>query len=69
MAAVRPPGGVIGAGLAKLFGEAPAQQMQDDLHRFKQVMETGEVLRSDSSPHGTGVVAQRPAQPPDEIAQ
>ena len=32
--------------LAKLFGEEPAQQVRDDLRRFKQVMETGEVVRS-----------------------
>ena len=59
----RPPGGAIGRGLAKLFGEAPEQQMQDDLRRFKQVMETGEVIRSEGSPQGMGVMAQRPAQP------
>lgn len=59
----RPPGGAIGRGLAKLFGEAPEQQMQDGLRRFKQVMETGEVIRSEGSPQGMGVMAQRPAQP------
>ncbi len=37
-----PPGGVIGAAIAKLFGEAPDQQIQEDLRRFKQVMEAGE---------------------------
>jgi uncharacterized membrane protein len=36
-----PPGGVIGATVAKLFGEEPSQQIQDDLRRFKQLMETG----------------------------
>jgi len=59
----RPPGGAIGRGLAKLFGAAPEQQMQDDLRRFKQVMETGEVIRSEGSLQGMGVIAQRPAQP------
>ncbi len=38
-----PPGGVIGAAVAKLFGEAPDQQIQEDLRRFKQVMEAGEI--------------------------
>lgn len=36
-----PPAGVIGAGIAKLFGEEPSQQIREDLRRFKQLMETG----------------------------
>jgi uncharacterized membrane protein len=36
-----PPGGIIGATIAKLFGEEPSQQIEEDLRRFKQVMETG----------------------------
>ena len=44
-----PPGGVIGAKLAKLFDEVPKTQMLNDLRRFKQVMETGEVVHSDDS--------------------
>lgn len=38
-----PPGGKVGQWLAKLFGEEPNLQVQDDLHRFKQLMEAGEV--------------------------
>ena len=34
-----PPAGVIGAAVAKLFGEEPEQQLDDDLRRFKQVLE------------------------------
>jgi len=60
-----PPGGVIGATLAKLFGEEPSQQVQDDLRMFKQVIETGEVVRSDGSLWGP-TIKQRPAQPPQE---
>ena len=41
-----PPGGKAGGLVAKLFGEEPNIQIGDDLHRLKQVMETGEVLRS-----------------------
>jgi hypothetical protein len=37
--------------------------MADDLRRLKQVIETGDVVRSDGSPQGTGQMAQRPAQP------
>lgn len=60
-----PPAGGAGAAVAKLFGAEPEQQLQDDLRRFKQVMETGEVLRSDGSPGGAGEGAsqERSAQP------
>lgn len=60
------PGGLFGARVAKVFGEHPQQQICDDLRRFKQVIETGEIARSDGSPHGTSIqqqVQQRPAQP------
>jgi uncharacterized membrane protein len=61
------PGGRAGALIATLFGEEPTQQLRDDLRRFKQVMETGEVVRSDGSLEGAGQGAskQRPAQAPD----
>jgi uncharacterized membrane protein len=55
-----PPGGTIGAGIAKLLGKEPGQQVQDDLRRFKQVMETGEVVQSDASIH----LMPHAAQPP-----
>jgi uncharacterized membrane protein len=48
----RPPAGRLGAAVAKLFGEEPNQQIADDLRRFKQVMETGEISNS-ASPRGT----------------
>jgi uncharacterized membrane protein len=59
----QPPGGVAGASLARIFGREPGQQLQSDLRRFKQVMETGEVLRSDGSLKGIGLIEQRSAQP------
>jgi uncharacterized membrane protein len=55
-----PPGGIIGAAFAKLFGEEPNQQVEDDLRRFKQVIETGEIVRSDASIH-KGPHPARPA--------
>jgi uncharacterized membrane protein len=36
----QPPAGVIGAAVAKLFGEAPDQQLDDDLGRLKQLIES-----------------------------
>jgi uncharacterized membrane protein len=59
----RPPAGRAGKLVATLFNESPQQQIYDDLHRFKQVVETGEVVRSDGSPDGMGDVLQQPAQP------
>jgi uncharacterized membrane protein len=58
-----PPGGMAGRAVAALMNRAPEQQVLDDLRRFKQIMETGEILRSDGSPEGSGRVMQRPAQP------
>ncbi|WP_200215164.1 SRPBCC family protein [Micromonospora coerulea] len=61
-----PPAGGLGRAVAKLFGEEPEQQVRDDLRRFKQVLETGDVVRSDGSPDGISVrqqLHQRPAQP------
>jgi uncharacterized membrane protein len=41
--AYEPPGGTIGRALATLLGEEPSLQARDDLRRFKQMVETGEV--------------------------
>ncbi len=43
----RMPGGRLGKAAAKVFGESPDQQVNDGLRRFKQILETGQVLRSD----------------------
>jgi uncharacterized membrane protein len=60
------PAGRAGAAVAKLVGEEPSQQLTDDMRRFKQVMETGEVVLSDGSLMGAGegASAERPAQAP-----
>jgi uncharacterized membrane protein len=61
-----PPGGRAATAIARLMGEHPDQQVRDDLRRFKQVMETGEVIRSEGSPEGPltfRLAKQRPAQP------
>lgn len=54
------PGGRIGKTIAALFEESPERQVYDDLRSLKQIIETGEVLYSDSSIHGH----PHPAQPP-----
>lgn len=58
-----PPGGALGASVAKLFGQEPSQQVEGDLRRFKQVMETGEVVKSEGTLYGNSLLAQRAAQP------
>ncbi|MDZ8067081.1 MAG: SRPBCC family protein [Nostoc sp. DedQUE08] len=54
-----PPGGAIGAALAKpvadiakLFGEDPEQQIGDDLRRLKMMMEAGEIATTEGQPRG-----------------
>jgi uncharacterized membrane protein len=47
-----PFGGWLGSGIAKLFGEEPGQQVEEDLRRFKQLMETGEIASTDVQPSG-----------------
>lgn len=49
----RPPGGMLGAGIAKLFRREPAQEIREDLARFKAEMETGEVPTIEGQPRGT----------------
>jgi uncharacterized membrane protein len=47
-----PPAGIEGALVAKLMGEEPAIQLEQDLHRLKQMMEAGEVPTTEGQPHG-----------------
>ena len=58
----KPPFGKLGSKVAMLFREEPGQQVMDDLRHFKQVMETGEILFSDS----TKQRGMHPAQPDDK---
>ncbi|MFN3651999.1 MAG: SRPBCC family protein [Armatimonadota bacterium] len=44
-----PPGGGLGAAVAKLFNKDPESQLEENLRHFKQVLETGDVVRSDGS--------------------
>jgi len=47
-----PPAGKVGVLIAKLFGEGPEQQIAEDLRRFKQLMETGEIATIEGQPSG-----------------
>lgn len=48
----KPPLGAPGAVVARLFGEEPRQQVQEDLRRFKRLMETGEIPTTEGQPQG-----------------
>jgi len=65
-----PPAGELGALYEKLSGNDLAIQLADDLRRFKARIETGEVMRSDSTPDGHLLaehLRQRAAQPLEEV--
>jgi len=50
--AYEPPLGQVGATVARLLGEEPERQLQDDLRRFKQLQETGEITTIQGQPSG-----------------
>lgn len=47
-----PPAGRVGAAIAWMLGHAPNQTVQEDLRRFKQLLETGEVPTTMGQPRG-----------------
>jgi uncharacterized membrane protein len=62
-----PPAGAVGVTIAKLMGRDPSRQVDGDLRRFKQIMETGEVVHSDASIHPTPHPARPPEVVPDQL--
>jgi uncharacterized membrane protein len=61
-----PPAGRLGEAVQKLRGSEPHAKLMDDLRRFKQRVETGEIARSEGAPEGELAerkFKQRPAQP------
>jgi hypothetical protein len=58
---IEPPGP-----LARLRGAIKEETVHEDLRRLKQIMETGQVVRSEGTPDGpspSALLKQRPAQP------
>jgi uncharacterized membrane protein len=47
-----PPGGRVGAAVARLFGRDAATEIREDLRRFKQLVEAGEVATTSGQPRG-----------------
>jgi uncharacterized membrane protein len=62
------PGGPLGRKLAQLMGKEPGQMVGGDLRRLKQVLETGEVIRSEATLE-SNYAPQRPAQHPERVPQ
>jgi uncharacterized membrane protein len=55
----KPKGGEVGERIAKFLLAIPRTQLMNDLRRFKQIMELGEIVKSDASV----VKGMHPAQP------
>jgi len=47
-----PPGGKVVAAIARSMGADPERGIREDLRRFKQLVEAGEVARTDGQPRG-----------------
>jgi hypothetical protein len=59
-------GGPVGKVVGAVTGTDPGRQLSDAMRRFKQILETGEVVRSEGSPEGTSAPRtrkQRTAEP------
>jgi uncharacterized membrane protein len=57
-----PRGGALGAGLVRLLGHDPQSRIREDLRRFKQVLETGEIPTTRGQPAGRRGLFGRVAQ-------
>ena len=53
----------LGEKVAAVMGVDAQRDLDDALRQFKQLLETGEIARSDGSPTGTDATAQRSQQP------
>lgn len=47
-----PPGGKVGAAVARLLGRDPGSEIREDLRQFKQIVEGGEVPTTKGQPRG-----------------
>lgn len=57
----KPRAGALGAAASRFFKTIPKTEMSNDLRRFKQIIEVGEVVKSDA----TAVPGTHSAQPPE----
>jgi len=54
-----PPAGAIGAAMAKVSGNSPDHDVREDLRRFKEIIETGEIPTTDGQPAGRRSVVSK----------
>jgi uncharacterized membrane protein len=59
------PASLFGQALTRVADVGIEQQVESDLRRFKQLLETGEIVQSDASIHR----GPHPAQPPRELSR
>lgn len=59
----RPPAGALGVAFAKMFHEEPSQQIEEDLRRFKMLIETGKILTTERRPAGPNSVPSQSLPP------
>lgn len=57
-----PLGGTLGAGLVRLLGHDPQSRIREDLRRFKQMMEAGEIPTTRGQPTGRRSIFGRVTQ-------
>jgi uncharacterized membrane protein len=57
----RPPAGAVGSTVAKLFGKDPSFLMEQDLRRFKALIETGEIPTTEGQSHGPRTILAKVA--------
>ena len=55
-----PPGGFVGASIAKLLGSDAETEIEADLFRLKQYLESGEVATTDGQPKGPVASRRKP---------
>jgi uncharacterized membrane protein len=49
-----PPAGKLGTAIASLIGQDPGQQIRQDMARFKELMETGQLSPNERQKQGQG---------------
>jgi uncharacterized membrane protein len=57
----------LGQKVAAVMGVDAQRDLDDALRRFKQLLETGEIARSDASPGGTDAKQQRSQRPAEPV--
>jgi uncharacterized membrane protein len=62
-----PPGGAVGAFVARALGEDPARQVRDDLRRLKTRLEAGVLLSTEGQPVGAQQPVREAPHASDEV--